>query len=133
MNFPIVIHKDPESDYSVMVPDLPGCYSAGSSVEEAMMMAKEAIECHIEGMLLDGEALPSVAPIEEHKQTPDYKDVLWAIVEVDLAKRSVKSKRVNITISENLLHAVDQYAKKQGESRSGLLAQAVTEYMSRHQ
>ena len=35
VKFPVVIHKDPESDYGVTVPDLPGSYSAGSSVEEA--------------------------------------------------------------------------------------------------
>jgi len=133
MKFPIVIHKDPQSDFSVTVPDLPGCYSAGSSVEEAMIMAKEAIECHIEGMLLDGETIPGVAPIDEHKDILEYKDALWAIIEVDLTKLSVKSKRVNITISENLLQMVDHYAKRHGESRSGLLAQAVTEYMNSHQ
>lgn len=43
MNFPIVIHKDKNSDYGVSVPDLPGCYSAGVSFEEALEMSKEAI------------------------------------------------------------------------------------------
>ncbi|MCF6270740.1 MAG: type II toxin-antitoxin system HicB family antitoxin [Melioribacteraceae bacterium] len=33
MKFPIIIHKDPESDYGVTVPDLPGCYSAGSTLD----------------------------------------------------------------------------------------------------
>ena len=133
MKFSIVIHKDPASDYSVTVPDLPGCFSAGDSIEEAMNMANEAIECHIEGMLLDGDVIPKVKPIEKHKDNPEYKNGLWGIVEVDLSKLSVKSKRVNITIPENLLHSVDQYAKQHGESRSGLLAQAVTEYMASHQ
>ncbi len=130
MKFPIVIHKDPQSDYSVTVPDLSGCYSAGSSIDEAMSMAKEAIECHIEGMLLDGEVIPSIAAIEDHKEIPEYKDGIWGIVEVDISKLSVKSKRINITIPGELLHAVDQYAKKHGETRSGLLAQAVVEYMA---
>ena len=35
MRYPIVIHKDPESCYGVTVPDLPGCFSAGNTVEEA--------------------------------------------------------------------------------------------------
>lgn len=133
MKFSIVIHKDPASDYSVTVPDLPGCFSAGDNIEEAMNMAKEAIECHIEGLLLDGDVIPKAKPIEKQKDNPEYKDGLWGIVEVDLNKLSVKSKRVNITIPENLLHSVDQYAKQHGESRSGLLTQAVTEYMASHQ
>ena len=133
MKFSIVIHKDPASDYSVTVPDLPGCFSAGDNIEDALDMAKEAIECHIEGMLLDGDIIPKVTPIEKHKDNSEYKNVMWGIVEVDLSKLSVKSKRVNITIPENLLHSVDQYAKQHGESRSGLLTQAVTEYMASHQ
>ncbi len=133
MKYPIVIHKDPESDYSVTVPDLPGCYSAGSSIEEAIYMAKEAIECHIEGMLLDGEVAPKILPIERHKENLEYNDGIWGIIEVDISKLSVKSKRVNITIPEKLLHTVDKYAENHGETRSGLLAQAVTEYMTSHQ
>ncbi|MCP4626127.1 MAG: arginase [bacterium] len=35
MRYPVVIHKDPNSDYSATIPDLPGCFSAGSSIEEA--------------------------------------------------------------------------------------------------
>ncbi len=45
-----VIHKDPDSDYGVTVPDLPGCFSAGSTIDEAMAMAREAIELHVEGL-----------------------------------------------------------------------------------
>ncbi len=133
MRFPIVIHKDPQSDFSVLVPDLLGCYSAGSDIDEAMSMVKEAIECHLEGMLIDGEPIPKIVPIEKHQQNIEYKDGIWGIIEIDLSKLSVKSKRVNITIPENLLHTVDQYAKQHGETRSGLLTQAVTEYMTEHQ
>ena len=83
MKFNIVIHKDPESDYGVTVPDLPGCFSAGSSVEEALCMAKEAIELHVEGMIRDGEAMPSAIPVERHRCNPLYQDGMWAVVEVD--------------------------------------------------
>jgi len=36
MHYPIVVHKDSESDYSVTVPDLPGCFSAGETLDEAL-------------------------------------------------------------------------------------------------
>ena len=133
MKYSVVIHKDPESDYSVTVPDLSGCFSAGSTIEEALSMGKEAIECHIEGMLLDGEVIPKLIPIEEHRTNPEYIDGIWGLVEIDLNKLSSKSKRVNITLPEYLLNTVDNYAKKHGESRSALLATAVTEYMGSHQ
>ena len=133
MKYPIVIHKDPDSDYSVTIPDLPGCFSVGSSIEEAIRMAQEAAECHIEGMLIDSEPIPTPSDIEVHKDQPDFKNGIWALVEVDISKLSLKSKRINITMPERLIKTVDQYAKKYGSSRSGLLSQAVTEYMASHQ
>ena len=57
-HYPVVIHKNNASDFGVTIPDLPGCFSAGSSMVEALQQAKEAIECHLEGLLLDDEALP---------------------------------------------------------------------------
>jgi predicted RNase H-like HicB family nuclease len=133
MKYPIVIHKDPNSDYSVTIPDLPGCFSAGLTLEEAINMAQEAAECHIEGMLIDSEPIPTPSDIEVHRDKPDFKDGLWALVEVDISKLSLKSKRINITMPERLIRTVDQYAKKNGSTRSGLLSQAITEYMASHQ
>jgi predicted RNase H-like HicB family nuclease len=36
MRYPVVIHKDLDSDYGVTVPDLPGCFSAGTTLDEAL-------------------------------------------------------------------------------------------------
>ena len=83
MKYPIAIHKDSDSDYSVAVPDLPGCFSAGCTMEEAIDMAKEAAECHIEGLLIDSEPVPGPSDIETHKDNPEFKDAVWATVEVD--------------------------------------------------
>ncbi len=133
MKYPVVIHKDENSDYGVTFPDLPGCFSAGETIEEAFVNAQEAAECHIEGILLDSEPFPVATTIEKHKDNPDFKDSIWALVEVDLSRLSLKSKRVNITMPERLLNSLDYFAKKHGETRSGLLTQAVTEYMASHQ
>jgi len=54
-----LIHKDAESDYGVSFPDLPGCVSAGSTLDEAIAMAKEALALHIEGLLDDNEEIPA--------------------------------------------------------------------------
>ncbi len=42
MNYPIVVHKEKGSDYGVTVPDLPGCFSAGGTLDEALAMACDA-------------------------------------------------------------------------------------------
>ena len=39
MRYPIVIHKDETSDYGVVFPDLPGCFSAGDTIEEAIIVS----------------------------------------------------------------------------------------------
>ena len=44
MRYPVVIHKDKASDYGVTVPDLPGCFSAGDTMEDALTSVIEAIE-----------------------------------------------------------------------------------------
>ncbi len=132
MLYPVVVHKDHSSDYGVSVPDLPGCFAAGKTFDEALESAKEAIECHIEGMLLDGESVPIAEEIESLKINPDWAEGIWALIQIDLSKLSGKSKRINITLPERLLSQVDNFVSQHGETRSGFLAQAALEYMSRH-
>ncbi|MBE7470037.1 MAG: hypothetical protein DPW09_05620 [Anaerolineae bacterium] len=67
MRYPVVIHKDPQSDYGVSMPDLPGCFSAGETLDEALTQVVEAIECHLEGILADGEPIPPPQEIEVHQ------------------------------------------------------------------
>jgi len=132
MRYPVVIHKDIDSDYGVTIPDLSGCFSAGDTIDDALVEAVEAAECHIEGLLLDEEPVPTPKSIEYHQHNPEYVDGIWAMVAVDLSKLSGKSKRVNITVPERLLSMMDQYASQRGETRSGLIAQATMEFMDAH-
>ncbi len=131
MLFPIVIHKDEESAYGVSVPDLPGCFSAGDTFEEAIESAREAIACHLEGLLLDDEPIPAKTPFEAHRANEDYEDGIWAVVAIDISKLSSKAKRVNITVPARVLAIVDQAAAREGETRSGLLLRAALSYLER--
>lgn len=130
MRFPVVVHKDDDSDYGVTVPDLPGCFSAGETVDEALVEVVEAIEAHLEGMLLDSEPISTPKTIEFYKDDPDFANGLWAVVEVDVSKLSGRSKRVNITIPEHLLAMMDQYVLERGKTCSGLIAEATMEYIA---
>lgn len=131
MNYPIVIHKDKNSDYGVIVPDLPGCFSAGSTLDEALAMAKEAIELHLEGLIEEGQVVPPPGRLEDHKSNPEYKGGIWAIVQIDAGNLRLKAKRINITVPERILDAIDRTAKAQNDTRSGLLVKAATAFMSR--
>lgn len=130
MRYPVVIHKDPNSDYGVTVPDLPGCFSAGDTIDDALVQVVEAIECHIEGLMEDEEPIPTPHNIEHHRDDPRYADGIWAVVTIDITKLSGKSRRVNITLPERLLTLMDQYAAQHAETRSGLIAQATREFIA---
>jgi len=82
MDYPVVIHKDKNSDYGVIVPDLPGCFSAGETMDETLRNVVEAIELHLEGMLSDGETIRAALSIEAHQGNPDYAGGTWVMVSV---------------------------------------------------
>ena len=130
MNYPVVIHKDTDSDYGVTVPDLPGCFSAGSTMDDALANAVEASATRVEGLLLDGEPIPGPKEIEAHRGNPDYSDGRWAVVAVDLSRVSGSARRINVSIPERILARADDYAKETGDSRSSLMAAALLEYVS---
>jgi predicted RNase H-like HicB family nuclease len=130
MKYPIVIHKDRKSDYGVTVPDLPGCFSAGSTVDEAVAMAQEAIELHIEGLIEEGMPIPDPSPIDRLRRNDDFAGGVWAIVEINPADLRTKSKRINITLPQRVLDSIDRFAASHGETRSGLLMKAVTNYIT---
>ncbi len=129
MLFPIVIHKDPDSDYGVTVPDLPGCFSAGETLAEAVANAREAIELHIEGMLDAGEMVNASDPAD-HMGHPDYAGGVWHLVTVNPANLRGNAQRVNITIPERVLGTIDRAAKAIGNSRSEFLVTAGLRYAS---
>ena len=84
MRYSVVIHKDSGSDYGVTVPDLPGCFTVGETIEDALTQAAEAIECHIEGLLLDGDSIPEAKNIHVHQENSDYADGEWKSVAINL-------------------------------------------------
>ena len=131
MLIPVASHKDTDSLYGVTVPDIPGCFSAGETIEEALSNTREAIVFHLEGMLEDGEAVTvSTRQIEELAQEADYAGATWALIDVDLQRLSLKQTRFNVSWPEYLLARIDAYAEAHHETRSGLLAKAAERYLS---
>ena len=58
LRYRILLRKEDDGTYTVIVPSLPGCLTFGHTVEEALEMAKEAIEGFIECMIARGEEVP---------------------------------------------------------------------------
>jgi len=60
MRYTVILQPwEDERGYTVIVPSLPGCITQGSTREEALRNAREAIICHIEGLKKAGEPVPS--------------------------------------------------------------------------
>lgn len=85
MNYSVVIHKDPDTDYGVTVPDLPGCFAAGETVQEALGHAVEAIEVYLEDMLMNGEPISSPRSFVFDPNHSDYSGGVWKTVSIDLS------------------------------------------------
>ena len=135
MRYAIVIHKDPGSSYGVTVPGLPGCFSAGDTLDEVFDNVREAITGHVETLLMDSHAVPEEALMEKYQANEDYADGVWGFVDVDLSKLSEsvlgKAVRVNVTLPQRVLVAVDEAAARARESRSGFLARAALEHIAK--
>ncbi len=74
MKFPVVLHKDADSEYGVTVPEVPGCFSAGETMAEALDNVREALALHFEGLVADGDPLPRASEVDVHAANPDYAD-----------------------------------------------------------
>ncbi len=127
MNFPIAIEHEPDHAYGVRFPDLPGCFSAGDTFDEALANASEALAFHVEGLLDAGGKIPCPQSMGARIADPEFIGAIWALVSLDLTALSGKSKRLNISLPERVLRRIDAAASKHGETRSGYLARVALE------
>lgn len=84
-----LIHKEPDSDYGVSFPDLPGCITAGGTLEEAREMAAEALALHLEGMTRSGMDIPAPSSADAIVAHPDAGDAIALLVVNALAEQLV--------------------------------------------
>jgi predicted RNase H-like HicB family nuclease len=116
-----LLRKAKDSDFGVEFPDFPGCITAGRTLDEARRMAAEALQFHVEGMMADGAPIPEPATLDEimaDKQRADTVAVL-----VDLPMRRSRVVRVNVTVPEDVLEAIDRVT----DNRSRFLSEAARE------
>lgn len=65
--------------YGVVVPNLPGCFLAGDTLDEAMLNAKQAIELWLEVAIDDGTAVPEPQTLATHQAKRVFKGWTWGI------------------------------------------------------
>jgi predicted RNase H-like HicB family nuclease len=126
-----LIHKEPDSDYGVSFPDFPGAVTAGTTLDDARAMAEEALAFHIDGMIEDGDPVPEPSTLEAVMADRANRDAVAFLVRVKPPIE--KTVRVNVTMGEETLAAIDHYAESHGYTRSGLLVQAARRLIEQDQ
>jgi antitoxin HicB len=59
LTYTVILEKNEDNGYTVTVPALKGCVTQGSNIADSLSNAKEAIECHIESLIILGKDIPS--------------------------------------------------------------------------
>lgn len=130
MKFIIAIEPGTASTtFGVVVPDLPGCFSAGDTLDKAVDNAHEAIDLWCETVIEDGGDVPVAKTLTEHQADPEFSGWIWALVEVPVERYFGPAEKPNITLPRLLLAKIDEYARAHGETRSGFLADAARRAM----
>jgi predicted RNase H-like HicB family nuclease len=120
--FVALIHRESGSDYGASFPDFPGCVSAGTTLDEVALIAREALAGHVAVMTDHGDPLPEQAlGLDQAMALPEAQGAIPLLVEVELPGPRV---RANISIEEGLLGRIDRAATARGMSRSAFLAEA---------
>lgn len=120
-----LIHGEPGS-FGISFPDVPGCISAGATLDETLANGADALAFHLEGMAEDGGPPPVPRSLDAIRADPEHAFELSephvvALVPYDPPTRTV---RINVTMEERLVAAIDRAARSGGGTRSGFLAEA---------
>ncbi|TPK92652.1 type II toxin-antitoxin system HicB family antitoxin [Mesorhizobium sp. B2-4-12] len=122
-----LIHRDAGSDFGVSFPDFPGVITAGKNLDEARLMAEEALALHIEGLIEDGDAIPEPSSLEAVMADAVNRDGVAILVAAKTEAR--KTVRINVTLPDDVLQRIDAFAEAHGYTRSGFLAKAAEKVM----
>lgn len=59
LSYTVFYETAPEGGFQVVVPAMPEIVTYAPTLEEARLLAKDAIQCHLEGLAKTGEPIPT--------------------------------------------------------------------------
>ena len=131
-SYPAILEPTKQG-YSVYFPDLPGAVSVGDDYEDAIKNAEECLSLHLYGMITDGDKLPKPRHMSKILKGLE-KGELATLIHPDIfgvkARQEDKAIRVNISLPQSLLEAIDSRACQLGIDRSKLIQKAAREAIS---
>jgi len=84
--------------YCVTFQDLPGCITEGETLEESLLMAKEALELHLYGLEEDKDDIPNPTPPEKI-DCPKNSFVMPVEVYMPLVRNEMSNKAIKKTLT----------------------------------
>jgi predicted RNase H-like HicB family nuclease len=119
-----IVSKEPESIWGIHFPDLPGCTSAGGTMEEAVENAGKALRLWAE----DETDLPDASTLDSLRKRADVREDLASggmavYVPLIVAERK---QRYNVMLDPALVQGIDRAARTAGVSRSDFIAHAAS-------
>jgi predicted RNase H-like HicB family nuclease len=116
--YPAIFEQE-DNGYFVRFPDIQPCYTEGSTLEEAVIMAKDVLESRIEVALERGEALPAPSGID----TLEGGRVMLIVGDVENIKSQTRFVKKTLSIP----YWLNAAAEKEHLNFSGVLQEALKE------
>ena len=125
-----IVHQEADSAFGVHFPDLPGCFSAADTIDDIIPNASEALALWFEDA--ETEVPPSSIEAIRAQAADDLAEGAFLVM-IPFVGRSAKPVRVNVSIDQATLDAIDSAAATRRLTRSAFLAQAArNEIEGRH-
>lgn len=133
MQYPIAIEwGDEHTAIGIQIPDIPGAVTAGDTFEEAYNAALEIAHIMLEEIVSNGQPVPTPSPSFTLRKNPEFADMGWGMLEIDISPYLGKTEKVNVTLPGFVIQRIDRYVRDHRiKSRSSFLADAALEKLVR--
>lgn len=125
--YPAIFHPE-ETGFSVFFPDLKGCHTQGDSIEEATLMAQEALGLYLECLADDEKEIPALThPASLSIEDKDF--IVMISVDIFVYKDKANGKAIKKTLT--IPAWLNEEAEKQHINFSSVLQEALMDRISK--
>ena len=121
--YPAVLERGSKETFGAWFPDFPRCVAGGTSQEQAIARAQDALAQAVQSLVERERELPEPTPFEKIVVPKDCDLVAFVAIAVEPPD---PSERVNIYLSKSLIARADRRATELGMSRSSFFGYAIT-------